>query len=541
MTAPSGVGVRQRVLRGYGPAFMLAILLLGTAIFVPSKPDRGSRDVAAIGTDGGDINGVGTGANGATATTIAGAGGGAAGSALALGAGGARCADRALQIPGDPYSPPCIAFSGNNGGATSRGVTRTEIHIAVRGSENSSVDAALAELVGTEIADTPEDVKRTALTLADYFSTRFQLYGRKIVFDYFVGQGDLAAELQGKGRDAAEVDATRVAEELRSFAELSAFSEPYGDALARRKVIAFGAPVLSREWFTNRRPYAWSVLPDCSGLTEDAAEFILKRLARGTADFAAGELKGKPRVITALAPDNAEYQQCLRAAERLLARGGYKLDVAPIAYQLDITTMSNQAANIIPRLQRDGVTTLLCGCDPIFPIFLSGIANRDGYYPEFVSGYEQDFIGQLWDPTFVKQAFGISPLGGNVSQRPDSTLGYAAYKTMRNDEPAHSVDAIYYQLYLLALGLQLAGPDLTPVTFEKGMFSYGDHLGPAGLWGFGPQDYTPMDDYHEMYWDPDAISTFNGKRGAWVDPEPGRRYRHAGDEMEPGPPKIPRR
>ena len=36
---------------------------------------------------------------------------------------GQSCPDRAEQIPGDPYSPPCIQFSGDNGGATAKGVT----------------------------------------------------------------------------------------------------------------------------------------------------------------------------------------------------------------------------------------------------------------------------------------------------------------------------------------------------------------------------------------------------------------------------------
>jgi hypothetical protein len=159
-----------------------------------------------------------------------------------------------------------------------------------------------------------------------------------------------------------------------------------------------------------------------------------------------------------------------------------------------------------------------------------------------VSGYEQDFIGQLWDAEFQEHSFGISPLGPNTSQKPQSTIGYAAYKSVRpNDEPANGVDGIYYQLYMMAIGIQLAGPNLTPATFERGMFSYKEALGPAGLWGFGPQDYTPMDDYHEFYWDPDKISTYNGKKGAWVDPTPGKRYRHGADEMEPGPPPIPKR
>jgi hypothetical protein len=49
-----------------------------------------------------------------------------------------------------------------------------------------------------------------------------------------------------------------------------------------------------------------------------------------------------------------------------------------------------------------------------------------------------------------------------------------------------------------------------------------------------------MDDFHEFYWDPDATSTYNGKRGAWVDPHPGVRYRHGANELPNSPPDIPR-
>ena len=180
--------------------------------------------------------------------------------------------------------------------------------------------------------------------------------------------------------------------------------------------------MLSREWYTARRPYAWSVLPDCSTLTEEATEYLLKRLGGPTADLAGGDLKGAPRKIATLAPENSWYQECVQAGLRdHEARPGRDFDVAPINYKLDLLTMSNQAANIIPKLKSEGITTILCGCDPIFPIFLSGTANREKYYPEFISGYEQDFVGQLWDPTFQPQSFGISPLGANNSQSPQDT------------------------------------------------------------------------------------------------------------------------
>jgi hypothetical protein len=280
----------------------------------------------------------------------------------------------------------------------------------------------------------------------------------------------------------------------------------------------------------------WSVLPDCSGLTENTAEYVLKRLRGGTARFAGGSLAGKPRRITAIAPDNSWYQECLNSGREIMRAAGYDFEVAPISYQLDLATMSNQAANIIPKLESEGVTTILCGCDPIFPTFLSGVANRDGYYPEFVSGYEQDVFGQLWDPNFTAHAFGVSPLGPSSSQAPYDSAGYAAYKTVRNDEPANGVDGLYYQLYMFVLGVQLAGPNLTPDTYAQAMFDYPEALGPAGLWDFGPGDYTPMDDYHEMYWDSNAVSTYNGKRGAWKDPNPGKRYRHGANQLVPGEP-----
>jgi hypothetical protein len=408
----------------------------------------------------------------------------------------------------------------------------------MRRTQDASFNDALAGIVGAGIVDTPEDVERTTQVLVDYFNEHFQLYGRKIVLDWYDGQGSLGNELVGNGRDKAEVDATKVAEEIQPFGDLTTMSEPYGDALSRRKVMNFGTPVLSREWYSARRPYAWSVLPDCSTLTEEATEFVLKRLHGGNADFAAGDLKGKPRKITVIAPENSWYQECVRAATAILKEAGTDWDVAPISYKIDLVTMSNQAANLVPRLKSQGVTTILCGCDPIFPIFISGTANRERYFPEFVSGYEQDFIGQLWDSTFQKQSFGISPLGPNNSQAPQDTYGYAAFKSMTKEEPARAVDAVYYQLYLLVIGIQGAGPHLTPETFEQGMFDYPEHLGPAGLWGFGPRDYTPMDDYHEFYWDPDGVSTYNGKPGTWRDPHPGKRYRHGADEMVPGPPSF---
>ena len=88
---------------------------------------------------------------------------------------------------------------------------------------------------------------------------------------------------------------------------------------------------------------------------------------------------------------------------------------------------------------------------------------------------------------------------------------------MRDDEPSLLVDLIYYQLLMLALGIQMAGPDLTPETFETGLFAYPGGTGQAGAWDFSPGHYTPVTDIREIWWDPDKISPFNGEPGTYVD------------------------
>jgi len=71
-------------------------------------------------------------------------------------------------------------------------------------------------------------------------------------------------------------------------------------------------------------------------------------------------------------------------------------------------------------------------------------------------------------------------------------------------------------MYMLALGIDLAGPNLTPQSFLKGMQSYTGGTGEFGTWGFPAGDYTPTRDGAEIYWDPNAVSAYNGKQGAYV-------------------------
>jgi hypothetical protein len=221
------------------------------------------------------------------------------------------CSDRRQQVPGDPYSPPCAVFTGDNGGATSRGVSRDTIVVAYRQTADPDLSATVAKLVGSDIIDSPEDTLRTFQGLVDYFNTHFQLYGRKIRLVPYQGQGRLTKEFLGAGQENANADAIRVGSEMGAFADLTGLTEPYAEALARQHVVNFGAPYMSRRWFLDHRPYSWSMLTDCTILAQNSADYLNKRILGRPARYAGGDLQGRARKLAIIAPENPEYQQCL--------------------------------------------------------------------------------------------------------------------------------------------------------------------------------------------------------------------------------------
>jgi hypothetical protein len=437
------------------------------------------------------------------------------------------CADRTLQVPGDPYSPPCLDFAGDNGGSTARGVTAEEIVVSVRVLEGPSAAEIFADISGESVEDSPESYENTLRALGDYFSTRFQLYGRKLTFELFRGQGNGAAELTGGGKEAALADAV-TARELGAFADLSAITTPYADAIARQGIVGFGAPYPSRSWFVERRPFAWSPFPDGTSVSEAGVAWVVARLrSQDTADHAGAGLRGKPRVYGLVAPENAEYRGSVERYVQQVEAAGFSF-AADLRYKVDINSMPNQASNIVAQLKDAGVTTVVCACDPVMlALGMAPKANEQEWEPEWLTGglafVEQDIVSQLIDDRQWQHAFGTA---FNAESEPlGASYPYAAFKQMRpDDEPSFGVEELYYQMYMLALGIQLAGPELTPESFEAGMFSYPGRSGPRGFWSFGPDDYTSTDDFREIWWDPDRISAQNNEPGAWVELNGGARY-----------------
>lgn len=525
-----GVGVAHRLLRGYGPVAIFAVIMALIAWQVPSRVPKttaasGNTSVSTSSGTGNTGTGTGTGAtSGGSSTKLPGTPGSTSGTKGTSGhtvTGGAKvggCTGRTDQVPGDPYSPPCRTFSGDNGGATSMGVTKDTVNISFRLTNDQSFQNTLAQLAGAQLQDTNADNERTIEALAKYFNSHFQFYGRKIAVHFYTGKGSLTNELLGQGQAQAEADSL-TAKSMHVFGDLSAESEPYADDLAKQGIMAFGDPYLSRQWHQQHAPYAWSVATDGTDVAQIAADYAVQKLCPdgSPAKYAGGAVQNKPRKFALLAPENSWYQVSVDVAKQYMAAHGCQ--GTKYTYTLDLGTMSQQAANLISKLKADGVTTILCGCDPIFPVYLSGQGSQQGYFPEFVitgtALTDQDYVGQLYNQAFQSHAFGVSPNAPTVPYT--QTIGYAAYKSVEpNSEPAYFVNLIYLQMDMLAIGIQMAGPDLTPQTFQQGMFQFPPKEGPAGLWGWGPSQYTVPNDVREICWSPNGVSPYNNKAGEYV-------------------------
>ncbi|HEX3828220.1 MAG TPA: hypothetical protein VHV82_13220 [Sporichthyaceae bacterium] len=455
------------------------------------------------------------------------------------------CADRRVQVVGDPYSPPCIAWPAgkDNGGATSSlGVTKDTIRVSFRHpvEEISDLFAVIRQLAGDKADKVPSfttaDVQRTIADYITYFNRNFQFYGRKIELVDWKGKGSILNEFQGAGQEAAQADAIKAAKELKVFADISALTQPYSDALARQQVVNIGAPYLSRQWFAAHAPYSWSPYPDCTSLGQTLAEYLNKRVFGRPADHAGPGVVGKPRKIGVVAPDNPEYQQCADAAEKIINAAGNKTQ--RYNYTLDLSRFSDQANNLAAKMKQDGITTIVLATDPILPLLLGARMSQQNYYPEWVilgaAFIDYDELGQLYDAAQWKHAFGISELGQEQPQ--GASFAYAAAKSVDpNHEPIFGADIFYNLIYPLAIGIQLAGPNLNPQSFLDGMRAYPGGTGLYGTWGYPDGAFSPQRDAREIWWDPGATSVANHAPGRWASTE--LRYKPGTWPTEPAAPQ----
>lgn len=446
------------------------------------------------------------------------------------------------------YAVPCVpAWTGDNGGATSKGVTAEEIVVAyyVPGPQDL---LGLAESLG--VFDDASMRTKLLEDLVAMANATYQTYGRRVVIKAFQGTGD------GKNPAQARADARRVAEDLGAFASIGGPTQSlaYQEELARRGVLCLAcSPSAPDSLYQELAPYSWAVLasPD--------------QILQGVLDFGVANLFGRPAVhagdpafrdrtrtigVVHYDQDPPIYDDLTaRLTERYEAMGA-EADLI-LSYLLDTNTTAQQAQGIVGRLKADQITTVVFAGDPFMLMDLVNAAGRQDYRPEWViTGTvftDTTAVGRLIvDQEQWAHAFGAS--SSPARGAPEQSETWRLYKWFHGKDPEarKSLQVTGPVVQLLFTGIHLAGPDLTPETFAGGMFryppsgggpttpqiSYGDH----GI--FDQLDFVGIDDFTVVWWDPDLVGPSEQQvegPGMWRYPLGGRRFLMADPaEMDDG-------
>jgi ABC-type branched-subunit amino acid transport system substrate-binding protein len=421
-----------------------------------------------------------------------------------------------VKIP-SVYAPPCVApFKGKNGGSTSSGVTGDEIKIVVYSTDPAkdplaagAIRAAGAELNVGAIQDTWRGY-------IDIYNRMFELYGRKISVEFFVGTG------AGSDSAAAKADAIAIAEK-KPFAVLGGplqSTTVFADELAHRGVMCLGICALAIPQKLNdaNKPYLFTDGPSPEEAATLTAEFVGKQAGKGKAQNAGDDAtKNKNRVygIVHYNTPDGQYDGLFDTLTSELKKRGIK-PKADQSFFLDLSRAQETARTVITKMKDAGVTTIIYTGDPLMPGSITKEATAQDFHPEWIVGptvlADTSIFARTYDQTQWAHAFGVALVPGRTPQDINGT--YYLYQWFHGSPPPNNTyGVINPSVLLFARGVTLAGPKLTPQTFRDGLFRYppsgGDPIYPQQSWGkhgFWPfTDYYGSDDAGMLWWDPSAV------------------------------------
>jgi len=467
----------------------------------------------------------------------------------------------------DPQSPPCVAFwEGKNGGATSKGVTANEIRIALpcdNADKNADIRAA-----GNKSPDCNKPDRYTQ-ALEAYFNARYEFYGRKIRLIPYKHAGNNVA------CDKMLADATKVDAEINAFASMSygyqrGRESCYYHELSRRKIISvqssyLGVPAIDQAGLASFAPYEWTYFPTVEEIQVNLAEVMCKQLKDRAPAYAGGseqfEAKRKFGLFTDTysngtpSVDDGPFLKATAACGIEFDRFTGEAGGAP-----DGPARAAIGKNALTSWRNNDITSIVCFCDHGF--IINGLMQQsdiNGYFPEYIL---QNYQGQENEYTAIdygvtQQASHVIALRSWNKALPREQMPY--WLAEREGDPTFpatdfNFDIGYWNLLLLVSGIQMAGPNLTPKTFEQALqrtqFPNPGCGGPPvyqACVGFAGGSHSMIKDFTLVWWNPNENGVeytgpnFRGTRGTAVQPlgglcfvDQGLRYRRG--QWPAGPP-----
>jgi hypothetical protein len=570
-------GLRQKStlhLRRYAPFYVFAVagLLIVSLLPTVDQGERGLFTGSGSGAGAGPASGIDVGAqpdsagDGSTAGTAAASAASAAAGAGSRGAdtpaapftpgktrGGFDCGPGVRQLPWSRYAAPCIpVFNGNNGGATWRGVSADKIRIVFRRyNENADTNAIFSVATRGGIAS-PEVSARAQAVMFDYLNKTFELYGRKVELVEFRTNSNPVEEANGRGREQACADATRIAEELKAFAVLNETLSygPFSECAAERGlVLPIGAYGFPEEWYERRHPYVYGIQMNCTRIMHQFTEYVAKRLNGRQARWAGdATYVAQKRKFGVIRPDIEAYFPCHDLFDRLMAKAGVQI-VSDYRYVLDVARLPAQMNQAAIQFKAAGVTSILLSADFLTMINLTQAAEAQRWGPEWVMagvGFQDlDHFARLYSQGVVDgHMFGQSQLGEAAALIGNKGEPAETYRRATGSEKPQGTEGFYFSLLHAFNLLQAAGPNLNPRAVGDAAVRLpqaGGNTGELGRWSFSSRpdgssgvEHTAVKDAREVYWDGSATAA-DGGQGTFVTTLGGRRFTNSewGSEEPP--------
>lgn len=501
----------------------LLALLLPSALTIPNsgpptlaeyapvtgKSDSATGDVAAFGET--SSGGVGSGRGGRPGQTTVEEQQDITTTGRFVRRGGTkRCVGDPPRQTEDPLSPPCIAFyDGNNGGATTKGVTADEVTAVVE-LERSNPDDRAGQIF--DCAEAPNDKDKTqdvaCKAYMRFFNDRFQTYKRTIHL---------------WSSHALSLD--EVQDRKNPFA-FGAQGSPGG---SKYKVVGFGYNGSGRTSQAKNAPYQITFRPDIEDEVQMAATYVCLKLNNRPARYAGNLADRNAKRVFGMWVEEGVFRTQMEAALKDIC--GIKI----AAYATGIGDTSAAA-----RLKQAGVTTVIAKFGNGSLSGVTAEASQGLFTPEwFLPGssaprsIEENFYGRTADQSQWAHAFGIT-----FDYRRDAVADQAWYRAYHEACPdcvqpaatngGSNTPYAYDMLTMLFYGIQAAGPKLSADTIDRGLHSIpargsDDPYRPAAY--FAPGNYSFLKDAMEIVWDPSGRAPGAANAGCYRLPELGRRYR----------------
>lgn len=440
-----------------------------------------------------------------------------------------------VKVPiADPA--PCIEpwdETADNGGATAQGVTADEILVVLYKGQPDPLQQALIEGAG---ADTdPNAVNQTSQDYINLFTDVYETYGRKVRIE--------VVEASGGPDDAtaAQADAIK-AIDLKPFAVIgSPTTSAWYQEIVDAGIVCVGCSTAeSQEQVDAGAPYLWPTGMSPEQADAHLLEMVGKQFVGKPATFAGDEaLHDQERVFgwVQAETETGEYTARNDAFEEQLAEE-YDGEIASrFTYLFDPGQGADIATTAIARMKEAGVTTIILSVDPLIPANITKEATAQDYFPEWIIGpsvlADTTIFGRTFDQEQWAHAVGLGLTAARADrEQSDSYLVYEWY--FGTPPPVNSNAVLSPSPERFALGVHLAGPNLTPETFEQGLFRA--PRGETGLtvardsWGEGvwpTTDHNSSDDATAIWWNATATGkdeTGNEGTGMLAYVAGGQRY-----------------